>query len=223
MTIRLDDANIRVTVDTETAKKALQDIDKQHKDLQGDREEGDRQEKKKKKAGKKAGKVGFMRARIQGGTARARAFLARQAPYTGVPVVAIVAGAIVAIQRYIAPFIGTMVAENLKDILPDFIAQDKEIDKLKKELLDTLDKTVGEAVAQIQATMQTTSSTLDFVKKVTIMAGEVPEGKWEFAKGVHGWNSHMSRMRQMGPRIMSEQSAMAMTRMIDTFGGTIMR
>ena len=221
MTIRLDDARIRVTVDTETAKKALQDIDKQHGDLKKDRDEGDRQDKKKKKSEKKAGRVGFMRARIQGGTARARQFMARQSGgmgMGGLPMVALAAGAVVAVQRYLAPFIGTAVAEILKDILPDAIADDESIDDMKKELLDTLDQTVGEAVAQITATIASTQQTVDFIKKVSIMAGEVPEGQWEFAKGVHGWNSHLSRMRQLGPRVMSENYAHSMMKLIDRFG-----
>ena len=88
----------------------------------------------------------------------------------------------------------------------------------QKELLDTLDATVGEAVAQFKASMAAAQQTIDFVKKVSIMAGEIPEGKWQFAMGVHGWNAHLSRMQQMGPRMMSEQSASAMIRLIDSFG-----
>ena len=224
MTVQFDDARIKVTVDTDAAKAAVNDIKKSHGDLKKDRDQDKETDKKKKKDAKKAGRVGFLRARVQGGKARARAFMARQAgglgPLGAIPQVALVAGAVIALQRFIAPLIAAPVAEAVKAIIPDAVASDEKIETMKKDILDTMDATIGEAVIQLTTSFKTLSSTTDFLKKVTLLAGEVPdiaEG-WKFAKGVHGWNAHLSRMQQYGTRKMMEQYGEAFTNLQNHFG-----
>ena len=221
MTVQFDDARIKITVDTDAAKKTVQDIQKSHGDLRNDRDEDSKNEKKKKRAGKKAARDGFLRRRITGGTARARSFLVRQAPYTGIPVVSLVAGAVVALQRYIAPLVASAVADSLKEILPDFLAEDETIENMKRDILDTMDATIGEAVIQITSTLGTVQQTADFLKKVSLLAGEVPdiEDGWKFAKGTHGWNAHLKRMQHFGSRKMMEQYGKASTDLFDRIRG----
>lgn len=223
MTVQFDDARIKVTVDTDAAKAAVNDIKKSHGDLRKDRDQDKDTEKKRKKEGKKAGRVGFLRARVQGGTARARAFMARQGGGMGlgaVPQVALVAGAIIAIQRFIAPLIAKPIAEAVKALVPDAVATDDDIEKMKKDILDEMDATIGEAVIQLTTSFKTLSSTTDFLKKVTLLAGEVPDiaDGWKFAKGVHGWNAHLSRMQQYGTRKMMEQYGQAFVNLRNHFG-----
>ena len=221
MTVRLDDAIIRVTVDTESAKRALKDLEKSHGDLRQKRDDDEKKKKDADKDGKKADRG------AKGGN---RSFLSRQAAYTGISVVQLIAGGVVKLQQYVLPFVASMVEKQITSILKadktGLLAQfitEEEIAQIKQDILNSADATVGEAMAQFTGGAAAFSQTQDFLKKISLLTGEVPDiaDGWKFGKGVHGYNAHLFRLKQFGTRKMMEQYGSALQDGISSFGAAI--
>lgn len=233
MTVRMDDAVIRVTVDTTDAKKQVKEMMKAHGDLKTERKEGEKGDKKKKTAQKKEGMLGRM---AVGGKARMRAFAHRHGQIGGgvgmgsLGAVAGYAALAIFIQRLVFPAIQGMIQESFGPERDPETGKPREKGYLEKkimtiveETIKNLENTVGELTVQVAATATSSMTALDYAKKAALLTGEtmdISEVK-DYFFGVKAWNEHLLRMQHFGTRKAGEQFGAALMKLAKTgMGGT---
>lgn len=204
MSIKLDDAVIKVKVDTSQAESQLEKMktsqSKIEKEAEGIKKAEEVKKAENRKERRKGGTGGiFGRVKAGGRFVKGAAFNPMGA-LRAVPYIGIIVGVLKLLETIILPLVRSIADQAIKDVMPDSI-EDTVADAVDS-VLGGIQNSITELQAKVVAAGAATGQAMDYAKKANLMTGDLPSlGQMgDFWNGSYGWNQHVYRMSVFGNR-----------------------
>ena len=205
MSIKLDDAVIKVKVDTSQAESQLEKMKTSQSKIEKEAEGIKKAEEAKKAQGRKerragGGGVGLFGRAKAGGRFVKGAALNPMGALAAIPYVGLLVGVMKLMETIILPLVRSVADQAIKDALPESV-EDTVADAVDA-VLGGIQNSITELQAKVVAAGAATGQAMDYAKKANLMTGDLPnlDQMGDFWNGSYGWNQHVYRMSVFGNR-----------------------
>lgn len=204
MSIKLDDAVIKVKVDTSQAESQLEKMktsqSKIEKEAEGIKKAAEAKKAQERKERRKGGTGGIFGRAKAGGRFVKGAALNPMGALRAVPYIGIVVGVMKLLETIILPLVRSVADQAIKDVMPESV-EDTVADAVDA-VLGGIQNSITELQAKVVAAGAATGQAMDYAKKANLMTGDLPnlDQMGDFWNGSYGWNQHVYRMSVFGNR-----------------------